>query len=71
MWTEKKGNIKPQCPKLKGKQRVTRTQIEVVDEDNQTDVQLTGVPNDTQEEVDPLLKEGKDLNEYSEADNDD
>ena len=40
---------------------------EVVNKDNQTDVSLTGVPNDTQEEVVPLLKEGEDLNEYSEG----
>ena len=31
---------------------------------------MTGVPNDTQEEVDPLLKDGEDLNEYSDADDD-
>ena len=40
------GHIKPQCPKLKGKQRVARMQFEeVVEEDNQTDVTLTGVPH--------------------------
>ena len=67
-----KGHIKPQCPRLKGKQTVLRTQYEeVVNKDNQTDVQLTAVPNDTQEEVDPLLKEGEDLNKYSDADGDD
>ena len=39
-----KGHIKPQCPKLKGKQRVARTQFkEIVKEDNHTDVTLTGV----------------------------
>ena len=67
-----KGHIKPQCPKLKGKQRVARMQFkEVAEEDNQTDVFLMGVPNDTPEEVDTLLKEGEDLNEYSDADKDD
>ena len=61
-----KGHIKPQCPKLKGKQRVARTQFEeIVKEDNHMDVPLTGVPNDTLEEVDTLLKEGEDLNDYS------
>ena len=56
----KKGHINPQYPKLNGKQRVARTQFEeVVDEDNQMDVKLTGIPNNTQEELDPLLKEGK------------
>ena len=44
-----KGHIKPQCPKLKGKQRVARTQFEEVIEDSQADVTLTGVPNDTPE----------------------
>ena len=48
-----KGHIKPQCPKLKGKQRVARMYFkEVVDEDNQTDVLLMVVSNDTPEEVD-------------------
>ena len=52
-----KGHIKPQCPKLKGKQRVARSQFkEVIDKDNQTDVPLMGVPNDTPEEVDTLEK---------------
>ena len=67
-----KGHIKPQCPKLKGKQRVARTQFEeVVEEDNYTDVTLTGVPNNTPEEVDILLKEGEDLNDYSDQDDED
>ena len=35
------------------------------------DVPLTGVPNDTPEEVDNLLKEGEDLNDYSDPDNED
>ena len=64
-----KGHIKPQCLKLKGKQRVARTQFEkVVKEDNHTDVALTGVPNNTPEEVDILLKEGEYLNDYSDQD---
>ena len=47
-----KGHIKPQYPKLKGKQRVTRTQFEeFVKEDNHMDVTLTGVPNDTPDEL--------------------
>ena len=67
-----KGHIKPQCLKLKGKQRVARMQFEeVVDKDNQMDVPFTGLPNDTPEEVDTLLKEGEDLNEYLDADEDD
>ena len=41
---------------------------EVVEEDNHTDVALTGVPNNTPEEVDILLKEGEDLNNYSDQD---
>ena len=66
-----KGHIKPQCLKLKGKQRVARMQFEeVVDKDNQMDVPFTGLPNDTPEEVDTLLKEGEDLNEYSDPDDD-
>ena len=44
---------------------------EVVDKDNQTDVPLTELNNDTPEEVDILLKEGEDLKEYSDADEDD
>ena len=60
-----KGHIKPQCPKLKGKQRVARMQFEeIVKEDSQTDIPLTGVPNDT-EDVDTILREGEDLNDYS------
>ena len=38
---------------------------EIVKEDSQMDVPLTGVPNDTPEDVDTLLKEGEDLNNYS------
>ena len=38
---------------------------EIVKEDNHLDVPLTGVPDNTLEEVDTLLKEGEDLNEYS------
>ena len=35
------GHIKPQCPKLKGKQRVARMQFkEIVKEDNHMDVPL-------------------------------
>ena len=61
-----KGHIKPQCPKLKGKQRVARTQFEeIVEEDSQPDVALTGVPDDTPEDVNTLLKEGEALNDYS------
>ena len=44
---------------------------EVVEEDNHTDVTLTGVPNNTLEEVDTLLKEGEDLNKYSDQDEED
>ena len=65
-----KGHIKPQCPKLKDKQGVARVQFNDVNEDNQTEVQLTGVPNNTPEEVDPLLKEGEDLNKYSDENED-
>ena len=43
----------------------------MVDKDNQMDVQLTGVPNNTQEEVDPLLKEGEDLKKYLDENDDD
>ena len=32
---------------------------------------MTGVPNDTPEEVDILFKEGEDLNEYSDQDKED
>ena len=66
MWTER--HIKPQCPKLKGKQRVARTQFEeIVEEDSQANVALTGVPDDTPED-NTLLKEGEDLNDYSDQD---
>ena len=51
-----KCHIKPQCPKLKGKQRVARTHFKEVGEGSQTDVTLTGVHNDTPEEKNTLLK---------------
>ena len=41
---------------------------EIVKEDNHMDVALTGIPNNTSEEVDTLLKEGEYLNEYSDPD---
>ena len=67
-----KGHLKPQCPKLKSKQRVARMQFkEIVKEDNHTDFALTGVPDNTPEEVDTLLKEGEDMNDYSDQDDED
>ena len=51
----RKGHIKPQCPKLKGKQRVGRTQFKEVVEDIQWDVNSTGVPNNNPEENEALL----------------
>ena len=55
-----KGHITPQCPKLKGKQRVARMQFEeIVEEDNHTDVTLTGVPKNIPEEVDTFSRREK------------
>ena len=67
-----KSHIKPQCHKLKGKQRIARAQVEdVVDEDNPTDGPFGEASNNAQEEVDSLLKEEEDLNRYSDGDDDD
>ena len=43
-----KGHIKPQCPKLKGKQRVARAQIEeLIEEDEElSELPIDGAPND-------------------------
>ena len=43
-----KGHIKPQCPKLKGKQRVARVQIEeLIEEDEElSELPIDGAPND-------------------------
>ena len=43
-----KGHIKPQCPKLKGKQRVARAQIEeLIEEDEElSELPINGAPND-------------------------
>ena len=66
-----KGHIKPQCPKLKGKQRIARVKIaDVVDEDNPMDGSFSEASNDAQEEVDSHLKE-EDLNGYSDDDDGD
>ena len=46
-------------------------QFNDVDKDNQKKVQLTGVPSDTHEDVDPLLKEGEDLNKYLDGNDND
>ena len=51
-----KGHIKPQCPKLKCKQKIARAQIEVVvDEDNPTDGPFREASKNAQEEVDSPL----------------
>ena len=44
-----KGHIKPQCPKLKGKQRVARVQIkELIEEDEElSELPIDGASNDT------------------------
>ena len=43
-----KGHIKPQCPKLKGKQRVARVQIEdLIEEDEESlELPINGAPDD-------------------------
>ena len=46
-----KGHIKPQCPKLKGKQQVARAQIEdLIEEDEElSELPISGAPNDALE----------------------
>ena len=48
-----KGHIKPQCPKLKGKQRVSRGQIEeLIKEDEElSELPINGTPNDALEDT--------------------
>ena len=46
-------------------------QFKEVVEDSQMDVTLTGVHNGTLEEVNTLLKEKEDLNDYSDQDDED
>ena len=43
-----KGHIKPQCPKLKGKQKVARAQIEVLIEEDEelSELPINGAPDD-------------------------
>ena len=49
---EQKGNIKPQCPKLKGKQKVARVQIkDLIEEDEElSETPMNKTPNDALEE---------------------
>ena len=58
-----KGHIKPQCPKLKGKQRFARGQIEDVLDDNTPMDILIG-------EAYTSLLQVEDLNKYSEEEED-
>ena len=48
-----KGHIKPQCPKLKGKQRVARAQIEeLIEEDEElSELLINGAPDDALEDT--------------------
>ena len=48
-----KGHIKPQCPKLKGKQRVARAQIEdLIEEDEElSELLISGAPDNALEDT--------------------
>ena len=55
-----KGHIKPQCPKLKGKQRVARAQIEdLIEEDEELSELLTSGAPDSAPEAPTYPREGE------------
>ena len=67
-----KGHIKPQCPKLKGKQRIARAQIkDLIEENEETSESLTSrAPNDALDEV-TYPQEGEEYLKNTSQDNKD